>query len=113
MSNITNKNRPAGGNQDILDDPQVIELLSKYTEEIRNRRIDPEEFIDNYGYQGSAREEILREMRLAVVLEHIYADEKQQTTQIFTPREIREITARITETIIDRLRMNKARMPIR
>lgn len=113
MSNIANKNHYASGNQDILDDPQVIELLSKYTEEIRKRQLDPEKFINDHCYRRPARQEILREMRFAATLERIYANKGQQNDRMFTPHQIRKITAKVTEAVINRLRIEKAHLPTR
>ena len=113
MSNSINKNRYAGGNQDILDDPEVIELLSKYTEEIRKRQINPEEFINDNHYNGTARREILREMRFAAALEIIYANERRKNAQMFTSRQIRQIIAKVTKTVISRLRAEKSQIQMR
>jgi hypothetical protein len=107
MRNIVNKNRCARGSQDILDDPQVIELLSKYTEEIRSRRLNPEEFIDNYGYQGPARQEILREMRFAATLERVYANEGQHNFETPQAERTSRAIADITKTVLNKLRTIK------
>lgn len=110
MSNITGKNCSAGENQDILDDPQVIELLSKYTEEIRNHLLAPEEFISNHGYQGyqgPAKQEILREMRFVATLESIYSNKRQQDSEASSKNQTRKAITEITEIMLNKLRTIK------
>lgn len=107
MSNISNENHHASENQDILDDPQVVELLTKYIEGIRKRTLNPEELINDHCYGEDKRKEILREMRFAATLERIYSNQRYQDTEIPTADRTQRTIASTTEIVLNKIRTMK------
>src|SRR4030042_3351800 len=101
MNTTARKKLKGDGNQDILDDPQIAELISEYTEKIRTLPLVPEDFIDDYPYRGAIRQEILREMRFAATLEHVYSNHKYPDTEIPGAARIERAKIKITEFMLE------------
>ncbi len=107
MNTTGRKDLKGDGNQDTLENPQIVELISEYTEKIRTLPLVPEDFIDDYSYQEATRQEILQEMRFAATLEHIYSNHKYPDTEIPGAARIERAKTKITKFMLEKLRKLK------